>query len=59
MGPLMSVSKSRTDGVSQYKVPAMLDSIRLLRGRAESAVFYRVMLIDSHFCSFPFLEIEM
>ena len=43
MGPPMLGPKGRTDGVGQYKTPGMRDSIRAQRGRARSALFYRVV----------------
>ena len=46
MGPLRSGPRGITDGVSQYKTPGMQDSIRAQRGRARSALFFRVILID-------------
>ena len=44
MGPLRSGPRGITDGVSQYKTPGMRDSIRAQRGRARSALFYRVVV---------------
>ena len=42
MRPLRSGPKGGTDGVGQYKTPGIGDSIRAQRGRARSALFYRV-----------------
>ena len=42
--PLRSGPGGRTDGVGEYKTPGMRDSIRAQRGRARSALFYRVSL---------------
>ena len=53
MGPLRWGPKGRTDGVGQYKTPAMRDSTHSEAKRAKRPL-YRVMLIDSHFLSFPF-----
>ena len=44
MGPLRSGPRGRTDGVGEYKTPGMRDSICTQRGRARSALFYRVIL---------------
>ena len=46
MGPLRSGPRGRTDWMGQYKTPGMRDSIRAQRGRARSALFYRVQFID-------------
>ena len=46
MGPLRSGPKGGTDGVGQYNTPGMRDSIRAQRGRARSALFYRVEIIS-------------
>ena len=42
MEPFRSGPRGRTDGVGEYKAPGMRDSIRAQRGRARSALFYRV-----------------
>ena len=46
MGPLRSGPKGGTDGVGQYKTPGMPGFARAQRGRARSALFYRVRVIQ-------------
>ena len=45
MGPLRSGPRGGTGPWGQYKTPDMLGSIRAQRGRARSALFYRVPII--------------
>ena len=48
MRPLLrSGPRGRTDDVGQYKTPGMQDSIRAQRGRARSALFFRVEIISA------------
>ena len=44
MGPLRSGPRGGTGPWGQYKTPDMLGSIRAQRGRARSALFYRVTI---------------
>ena len=46
MEPLRSGPRDRTDGMCQYKTPGVRDTTRAQRGRARSALFYRVYLIE-------------
>ena len=48
--PLRSGPRGRTDGVGAYKTPGMRESVRAQRGRARSALFYRVMIIPVVCC---------